>query len=141
MKARQLWSGSAPRRIKRSLSSSSRPAAISITGQSMLAFTPSTMCMIGRRARWSISHSVSNSMIVSAPVASIRCPVAAWALAPASIQPSKWTISTGSSRSGARRTRKRSLGSMRELIARIRARIGCERRSRQRGEWERRPVR
>ena len=99
-KALQEWSGSAPSRNSTSLPSGSDPARSSMVGQVSPVWMPSTRCMVGRRARWSSSASVSNlatsSMVVSAEMVSMAVP----APSPASIHPSRTTTSSGVSRSG-----------------------------------------
>ncbi len=93
----QLWSGSGPTRKRTSRSSASQVASSSIDGHVRPEFTPSTMCMIGRRARWSSRRSVSNVAIAALWGTEARIVSAARAAAPpASIQPSRASTSTGS---------------------------------------------
>ena len=99
-KDRHEWSGSAPSRNSTSLPSGSEPARSSMVGQVSPVWIPSTRCMVGRRARWSSSASVSklatSSMLVAEEMVSMAVP----APRPASIQPSSTTTSSGDSRSG-----------------------------------------
>ena len=99
-KARQLWSGSAPTSSSTSLPSGSVPAFISMDGQVRPVWMPSSMCIVGRRARWSSSVSVSNTATVSSGMSGVSASSAEAAPRPASIQPSSTTTRTGESSSG-----------------------------------------
>ena len=83
------------RRNRTSLPSGSAPARSSMAGQVRPVWMPSTRCMVGRRARWSSSASVSKVATSSLRVAAVMVSSAVPAPSPASIQPSSTTISSG----------------------------------------------
>src|SRR4051812_44229774 len=100
LNARQRWSGSAPTSSSRSLPSASLAARSSMLGHVNPVLTPSTRCIVGRRARWSSSSSLSKTATVTVSSTPSSVERALPAPSPASTHPSSASTTTGDSRSG-----------------------------------------